>query len=98
MGTDKLTMAHKLFYAVGAQGFIEWHSQIINYYGFSYKKIASAFGARIFKSYLKILARVFDAMMLTKYWSVMKYQFRSWVRIKSDKIVRKFETDWSPCT
>ena len=45
-----------------------------------------------------MVARVFDAMMLTNYWSAMKYQFRSWVRIKSDKIIREFETDWSPST
>ena len=28
----------------------------------------------------------------------MKYQFRSWVRLKSDKIIREYETYWSPCT
>ena len=33
------------------------------------KKIARAFGARIFASYFKILARVFDAMLLTNYCS-----------------------------
>ena len=32
-------------------------------------KIARAFGARIFESYLKMLASVFDAMMLTNYCS-----------------------------
>ena len=32
-------------------------------------KIARAFGARIFESYLKMLASVFDAMMLTYYCS-----------------------------
>ena len=43
-------------------------------------KIARAFGARIIESYLKMLASVFDGMMLTNYCSGLlriKYQFKS---------------------
>ena len=63
----------------------------IHYYGFSYKKIARAFGARIFESYLKMLARVFDAMMLTNYCSSLLWSTNLNLGSgrKSDEIMEK---------
>ena len=75
----------------------------INYYGFSYKKIARTFDARIFESYLMMLARVFDAMIFANYCSGLLWRtnLNLGSERKSDEIrdnIRESETDWSPCT
>ena len=64
----------------------------INYYVFSYtKKIARAFGARIFANYLKILARIFEAMMLTNFCSglLLSTNFNLGSGRKSDELMEK---------